>query len=98
MAVALLRTHPQQPSVHVTPTTAEPRAASFSSPVEGTVEVAGDTTRPRPSTVFPRIESHRIADESDLESPKQHPSDGHSLCLELIIGGVAAGKDGHGGA
>jgi hypothetical protein len=26
------------------------------------------------------------------------PSDGHSLCLELIIGGVALGKDGHGGA
>jgi len=43
------------------------------------------------------IESNRIADQSDLESPK-HPSNGHSLCLELIIGGITARKDGHGGA
>ena len=39
-----------------------------------------------------------LLNESDSESPKQHPPDGYSLCLELIISDVAAGKDGHGGA
>lgn len=43
------------------------------------------------------VPKNRIG-ESDSESPKQHPLDGHSLCLELIIGGVTPGKDGHRGA